>query len=253
MKYRVLAGGVLGMVLMASLAAIDCGGDDTAPPAAGGSAGTGGTAAAGSAGTGGGMSGQGGTGGGVSGAAGQGGGGTAGQGGGDAGPKADASDATAALVPFQSVVDILTAQCTGCHKSNDGSVTGLIDLQTATGLYARLTSPLPSGQEGQCGFPDAGTDDGGADGGDGAVSNRSAVVPGDLTSSLLYLKILGTQPAGCGSRMPRIKVVAEDGGVSTVGCDVADGGAGGNCLTSEQANTIRDWIAQGAHEFPADK
>jgi len=242
---------------MASLAAIDCGGDDTSGPAAGGSGGTGGTggssATAGAAGTGGGTSGQGGTGGGMSGAAGQG-GGAAGQGGGDAGPKADAaSDASQALVPFQSVVDILTAQCTGCHKSNDGSVTGLIDFQTATGLYARLTSPLPSGQEGQCGFPDGGTDDGGADGGDGSVSNRAAVVPGDLNSSLLYLKILGTQPTGCGSRMPRVKVTLEDGGTATVGCDVADGGVGGNCLTQQQANTIRDWIAQGAHELPADK
>jgi hypothetical protein len=53
--------------------------------------------------------------------------------------------------------------------------------------------------------------------------------------------------------MPRIKVTLDDGGTTTVGCDVADGGAGGNCLTAEQMNTIRDWIAQGAHEVPADK
>jgi hypothetical protein len=187
----------------------------------------------------------------MSGAAGQSGGGASGQGGGDAGPKTDApSDAPANLVPFASVVDIFNAQCVGCHKSNDGSVTGLIDLQTNAGLYARLTAALPSGQEGQCGFPDGGTDDGG----DGAVmSNRAAVVPGDPTTSLLYLKVLGTQPAGCGSRMPRIKVTLEDGGTTTVGCDVADGGAGGNCLTQDQLNTIRDWIAQGAHEFPPDK
>ena len=128
------------MLLVASFAAIDCGGDDTTP-AAGGSAGTAG-GSAGAAGQAGSAAGQSGS---MSGGAGQGGGGAAGQGGGDAGPKADApSDATAALVPFQSVVDILTAQCTGCHKSNDGSVTGLIDLQTTAGLYARLTSPLPT-------------------------------------------------------------------------------------------------------------
>jgi hypothetical protein len=98
------------------------------------------------------------------------------------------------------VVDILNAQCTGCHKSNDGSVTGLVDFQTPTGLYTRLTSPLPNGQEGTCGFPDGGTD-GGDDGGDGGLSNRVLIVPGDLTTSLLYLKILGTQPTGC---VPRI-------------------------------------------------
>jgi hypothetical protein len=158
------------------------------------------------------------------------------------------SDGSAKIVPFQSVVDILTAQCTGCHKSNDGSVTGLIDLQTETGLYTRLTSPLPNGQEGQCGFPDGGTDAGD----DASMTNRTAIVAGDLTNSLLYQKILGTQPMGCGARMPRVKVTLEDGGTTTVACDQADGGAA-NCLTQEQANTIRDWIAQGAKEFPPDK
>jgi hypothetical protein len=232
---------------------VDCGGDDTSGGPAAGAGGTAGsTGTAGTGGTGGGAAGQGGTGGsGTSGGAGQGGAagssGGAGQTGDASKPDGSVTDGSAKLVPFQSVVDILNAQCTGCHKSNDGSVTGLIDLQTTAGLYARLTSPLPSGQEGQCGFPDGGTDDAG----DAAMANRIAIVPGDTANSLLYLKISGTQPMGCGARMPRVKLTLDDGGTTTVACDQADGGAV-NCLTPEQANTIRDWITQGAKEFPPD-
>jgi hypothetical protein len=161
----------------------------------------------------------------------------------------DASDASAVL--FSTVADIFTAQCIGCHKSNDGSVTGLVDLQTPTGLYARLTTPLPSGQEGQCGFSDAGTD--GGDGGDAAPANRTLVVPGDTNASFLYLKITGNQPAGCGVRMPRIAVTGADGApAGSVGCDLADGGAAAKCLSQQDMDLIRDWIAQGAHEFPPD-
>jgi hypothetical protein len=135
----------------------------------------------------------------------------------------------------------------GCHNFNDAGQTR-IDLITPTGLYTRLTTPLPDGMEGQCGFSDAGTD-----GGDAAPpSNRQPIVPGDPGASFLYLKVAGTQPAGCGVRMPRRRVTTEDGGTTTVGCNLADGGAASNCLSQGDLDTILHWIAQGAHEFPPD-
>jgi hypothetical protein len=103
---------------------------------------------------------------------------------------------------------------------------------------------LPDNQEGKCGFPDAGTDDGG----DGAVpANRTPIIPGDTDGSYLFRKVSGTQPAGCNARMPRIPQFNEDGGsAGSVGCDMADGGAAGNCLSQTDLDTIRDWITQGA-------
>jgi hypothetical protein len=225
----------------------------------GGGGGTGGSAGAG---------GRGGSGGAVGGG---GAGGTAGSGGqrdaGDAGPEtstvdapkdtpasdtpsSDALDAAAektferpdGSVSFAEVADIFSRRCRTCHQPRETG-TQLLDLVTADGLYTRLTSPLPDNQEGKCGFPDGGT----ADGGDGAPPpNRTPIVPGDTDSSFLFRKVAGTQPAGCGVRMPRISVTGEDGATFSVGCDQGDGGAVGNCLSQRDLDTLRDWITQGA-------
>jgi hypothetical protein len=251
MRYRILASCIAGLSVTVAVAAVDCGGDDTTPGAAGsgGTTSTGG--GGGSAGTGGASTGGGGT----AGSAGlAGGGGKAGGGNGGAGSDAgDAATDAAAQVPFSAITEIFNTRCIACHRSNDGATTGLVDYQTATGLYTRLTTPLPDGQEGMCGFGDAG-----ADGGDAARSNRILIVPGDTSASFLFLKITGAQPpgnppAGCGVQMPRVRLIGDDGGpAGTVSCAQADGGAAANCLSQAQIDTIRNWITQGAHEFPPD-
>lgn len=174
-------------------------------------------------------------------------------------PGADASDDMQpegavsdgpALVPFSDVIAIFNDRCVTCHQPRDGGVQ-LLDLQTPSGLYARLTTPLPDNQDGTCGMGA----DAGVDGGDASPPNRVPIVPGDTSASFLYAKITGNQvpgtpPVGCGARMPRVTIVAADGGVAgTVGCDQADGGQDANCLTQDQMNLIRDWITQGAQEF----
>jgi hypothetical protein len=297
MRYRVLAGWVVGLSLTAALASVDCGGDDTSGTGTAGSSGKGGSSATGGHGgtggsggastsTGGGGSGGGGTGGtagsggkGGSGGStdgGKGGGGTAGTGGaggatdgGTDAPQGDAQDGAtpdvsagdasdaARMVAFSEVLAILQSnKCVSCHKSNDGAVTGLFDFQTTDGLYARLTAPLPDGQEGTCGFGDGGTD--GGDGGDASRPNHTLVVPTDTDGSFLYLKITGRQipgnpPGGCGQHMPRVRLFADDGGpAGSIGCDQADGGAAVNCLSQTEIDTIGNWITQGAQEFPPD-
>jgi hypothetical protein len=245
---------------------------------AGGNAGLGGTAGtAGTAGTGG-MAGTGGKAGaagsaGTAGAAGTGGaGGAAGGDGGkpDSGTDArqdtapdtarpDASDASPdrstdgssdapVQVQFSAVTAIFNQNCMGCHRPRDAGPQ-LLDLVTPAGLYTRLTTPLDPAMEGACGFGDAGTD-----GGDAATpSNRQPIVPGDPGASFLYSKVTGTQPAGCGARMPRRNVTGDDGGpAGSVGCNQADGGAAANCLSQADLDTILHWIEQGAHEFPPE-
>jgi hypothetical protein len=149
-------------------------------------------------------------------------------------------------VAFAAVTDIFSRRCSGCHRPRE---TGqqLLDLVTADGLYTRLTSPLPDNQEGKCGFPDGGTADGGDASSDGATPpNRTPIVPGDTDNSFLFRKVAGTQPAGCGVRMPRIPQFLDDGGsAGSVGCDQADGGIA-NCLTQTELDTILNWITQGA-------
>ena len=252
MNYRLLASCVAGLSVTAAVAAVDCGGDDTTP----GAAGSGGTSVTSAGGRGGGGNGGASTGGGGSGTAGSAGTATGGTGGGkgDAGPDAgDASATDGGLVPFSAVTEIFNTRCIACHRSNDGATTGLVDYQTPTGLYTRLTTPLPDGQEGMCGFGDAG-----ADGGDAARSNRILIVPGDTSASFLYVKVTGAQPpgnppAGCGVQMPRVRLIGDDGGpAGTISCAQADGGAAANCLSQAQMDTIRNWILQGAHEFPPD-
>jgi hypothetical protein len=84
-----------------------------------------------------------------------------------------------------------------------------------------LTSPLPDGEEGICGG-------GGPDGG-----NRTPIVPGSLETSYLWLKITGTQPGGCGQRMPR-------------GCNATIDSGTNRCLGDADTQIIRDWILEGA-------
>ncbi len=319
MKYGKLASWIIGVSLAGALGTLDCGGDDstgttgsagsagasgaggtagaagsatgTAGKAGGGTAGSGtagsGTAGSGTAGSGTAGSGTAGSGG-TAGGAGSSTGGTAG---GDAaadasdGSKAtgdSASDAPDGAVAFSAVTAIFEAKCAGCHRPTDAGAQR-IDLITPAGRYDRLTTPLPTNQEGRCGFPvvEAGTPsdasdlldatgadvtgdlvdssnpvdvisslgDGSSDGStdSGVLSNRQAIVPGDPSSSLLYLKVTGTQPAGCGARMPRKNLTADDGGpAGSVGCDQADGGAANNCLTQTELDTILHWIQQGA-------
>ncbi len=50
------------------------------------------------------------------------------------------------------------------------------------------------------------------------------VVPGDASVSLLYLKVTGTQPAGCGEQMPLF----------------------GTPLTPGDVGKVRGWIDRGA-------
>jgi hypothetical protein len=248
----------LGVGLMLSAAACSSEEDPVVPvndgaagsTNAGGSAGTGGSSGSGgTAGTGG-TSGAGGTAG-SAGAA-----GTAGSAGGavsDAstdvrldvsvsGPSdAEAGAPTDGRAPatFAAVVAIFNTRCVKCHAPPDGGGAGpLLDLQTSAGLYDRLVGPLPANQRGFCAV------DGGVDGGGSAWHS---VVPGDTSASLLYLKVLGTQPApACGTRMPRIPTILADGGMTSIGCDTADGGAGTNCLTQVETDTIRDWILGNA-------
>jgi len=177
------------------------------------------------------------------------------------GPTSDARDGSAhpdapdGAVFFDDVTAVLQ-RCVSCHRPRDGGAQ-LLDLATPAGLYDRLTTPLPDNQEGRCGFSteggtEAGTDDGGDAGGDageGAAPppNRQPIVPGDPGASLLYLKVAGTQPAGCGMRMPRVNVTGADGGpAGSVACDQADGGAAANCLTQRELDIILHWIEQGA-------
>jgi hypothetical protein len=164
----------------------------------------------------------------------------------DAAPDTTTADRPDGSVAFAAVTEIFTRRCITCH--NVASATARIDLITPVGLYTRLTSPLPDNQEGKCGFPTVDGGDAGDDGGgDAAVMpNRTPIVPGDTSASLLYRKVAGTQPAGCGQRMPRIPQFNDDGGAAgSVACDLADGGAA-NCLSQADLDTIGNWITQGA-------
>lgn len=123
-------------------------------------------------------------------------------------------------VTFSQIVAFFSApveHCTDCHTPG----VARIDLSLPdTALYTLLTSPLPNNREGTCGG-------GGPDGG-----NRTPIVPGSLETSYLWLKITGTQPAGCGSRMP-----------ADCSTNVGDPIP---CLGDADTQIIRDWILEGA-------
>jgi len=132
----------------------------------------------------------------------------------------------------------------------------------AATLRQRLTRALPNNQEGQCPVDttDAGesgaADDATADGAPSDAGRRPnwiPIVPNDLSTSFLYLKITGTMPSpGCGARMPRVLVPADGGdggdGGTVLGpsCSQAVGGAPANCLNASQVSTISGWILAGA-------
>jgi hypothetical protein len=169
-----------------------------------------------------------------------------------AGPPVDAAvDSPILVVPdggitLEQVSALLAARCVGCH-SGTGTAAARLDLSntnpdSGSSLYERLVGPLVL--ETYCGENlDAG--------GDAAVA-RMAIVPGDPADSFLYLKILGEQPspgtppANCGVQMPRVVVVVPDGGVTSVACGAADGGAAANCLGSSDIELVHQWILEGA-------
>src|SRR5215831_9684683 len=133
MKHSMLTRLVIGAALTAAVASVNCGGDDSNPPAGtGGAAGSGGSAVTGgSAGTGGaGTGGTAGTGGSAT-------GGAAGTGGardgGTGGVRADGGDAeAAAAATFGQVAQILQDHCISCHGGTpDGGpgVNGILDLR----------------------------------------------------------------------------------------------------------------------------
>jgi hypothetical protein len=232
---------------MAAFASVDCGGDDTSVTGTAGSGGTGGSGGAG-------------------GVTGSGGGETSGGGGASDGGVEAASDAPAdapgadasapdgpttnSVVPFSAVTAIFNAHCVMCHQPKE-SGPQLLDLQTAPGLLDRLVAPLPANQEGRCGYPDDGADDGGSA---AALPNRQAIVPGDTSASFLYRKITNTQPMGCRLRMPPVNIVVDDGGPArSTGCNQADGGAAANCLSDTEIDTIGAWITQGAQDSSSDQ
>ncbi|HEX7509006.1 MAG TPA: hypothetical protein VF550_19690 [Polyangia bacterium] len=152
-------------------------------------------------------------------------------------------DGGATLAQIKSLI---AARCAGCHTGTGGAATRInfTDNSPDAGstLYDRLLGPLVL--ETYCGENvDAGGD----------AAARRAIVPGDLASSFLYLKITGTQPspgsppANCGVRMPRVLVAGVDGGAPTQpSCDSLDGGAAANCLGVADINLVRQWILEGA-------
>jgi hypothetical protein len=125
-------------------------------------------------------------------------------------------------VTFAQVTAFFSApveHCTNCH--GPGAANRIDLTQTGAALYSVLTTPLDANRDGTCGG-------GGPDGG-----NRIPIVPGSLDSSFLWLKITGTQPTGCGGRMP-------------LGCNpIIDAGVG-RCLGDADTQIIRDWILEGA-------
>ena len=164
----------------------------------------------------------------------------------DAGQTVDAPlgiDGGATLAQIKSLI---AARCAGCHTGTGTAATRLNLADNVDGgstLYARLVGPLLL--ETYCGENvDAGGD---------AAQARRAIVPGNLASSFLYLKITGTEPspgsppANCGVRMPRVFVAGVDGGAPTsVSCDSLDGGAAANCLGAADIDLVRQWILEGA-------
>lgn len=116
---------------------------------------------------------------------------------GDAGPEASAFEA--------DVWPILQARCVFCHASGSGMLT-FTDAATA---HAALVGPDRARGTGMC------TE---------AEAPLERVTPGDPEASFLFVKVSGTPPEGCGSRMP----------------------LSGGPLTAAQVETIRSWIAAGA-------
>ena len=147
----------------------------------GGETATGGSSGAGSGGSGGrgGATGSGGRGG--SGPGGSGGSGSP-SGGRDGGAEAGGGDAQPAGT-FELVSNNVISNCVFCHPG-EVEVVRNSDFADSAGLYDLLVSPMPTKWvSAACAF-------------------KRLVVPGKPMESLLYLKLAGTPPAGCGARMP---------------------------------------------------
>jgi hypothetical protein len=176
------------------------------------------------------------------------------------------------------VTQILQDHCVACHGGPPPQGNrNLIDFTTATNeagltLYQRLTSPLPTAQEGQCFFnaPDsaeavsseagATTDGGDAEASAPVIPNRTPIIGQNLAKSYLYQKVSGgfegqgiNPPAGCGVRMPRIVNAGYDASVPDAGvapsvsCDSPTLDAGtSNCLSATLIGQIAAWIQAGA-------
>lgn len=172
----------------------------------GGTLGGGGSGGA-SAGAGGVTLGGGGAGGAGGGSAGKGGnGGSAGSMGGAAG--GGAGGGTGAT--FKAVTTILDNKCMPCH-----GMAGHVMLKSGGDLHSRLMN-APSPAE------------------NAACANVKLVVPGMPESSYLYQAVRpnGTR-MGCSDRMPK-------------GCQDGEMGSKGGCLSADEIETIRSWIAGGA-------
>ena len=162
------------------------------------------------------------------------------------GPATDAPIGIDGGATLAQIKSLIAARCAGCHTGTGGAATR-IDFtdspDAGSTLYERLLGPLVL--ETYCGENiDAGGD---------AAQARRAIVPGDPSSSFLYLKITGTQPspgnppANCGVRMPRVLVAGVDGGAPTQpSCEALDGGAAANCLGAADINLVLQWILEGA-------
>ena len=145
----------------------------------GGASATGGASGGGSGGSGGrgGATGSGGRGG-----AGAGGSGGSPSGGRDGGVEAGGGDAQP-VGTFELVSNNVISNCVFCHPG-EVEVVRNSDFADSAGLYDLLVSPMPTKWvSAACAF-------------------KRLVVPGKPMESLLYLKLAGTPPAGCGARMP---------------------------------------------------
>jgi len=140
-------------------------------------------------------------------------------------------------------------------------------------LYQRLTSPLPTAQEGQCFFnpltdaaAEAGSEAGASDAEASVRANRTPIIGSSLANSFLYQKVNGgfegqnapnvqgnPQASGCGVRMPRVvngpydAAVPDAGLPATLACDAPALDAGiTNCLAPDLIAQISAWIQAGA-------
>jgi hypothetical protein len=120
----------------------------------------------------------------------------------DGGAKLDAGKDLGPVNPAANwdALQLVLANCVYCH--NDPSKRLNLQYQD---LYTRLVNAVAEKSPAGC-------------------PNRVVVVPGDPMSSLLYLKVAGKMPTGCGARMPYNKPP----------------------VTATELKTVFDWISAGA-------
>ena len=132
----------------------------------------------------------------------------------DAGPP----DAATFRVAVQALMD---AHCTGCHGAADAAATlNLTNVATVVGQISTQCGPADGGADAH----DAGV----------AVTGKMIVDPNHPEVSYIVDKVIGhAQNCGCfvGARQPEM-------------CNVPD--AGRACLSTDDIQTIVNWIATGA-------